>query len=194
MTLVPNAEPVDTVDRGPGDSPSGDRRLWAGRALLPARRPGARCGRGGGGGQRCCRRAPSPTCSLTIRCSAAIRPGPRYRRGYRSTRSADCGACRTGCGASAVGRAGRGGCDRVHRTLPDPFGGGAPPRGRRAQGDHLGARQRRSGARRDGRARRELRRGLRPERHDVISNAHVRPTAWHRWRRSCIRQLVSATD
>ena len=59
----------------------------------------------------------------------------------------------------AVARRGRRGRDRVERALPRACRRRPPPRRRRAQGDHLGPGE---GAGRDGRARDQLRRGLRP--------------------------------
>ena len=73
-------------------------------------------------------------------------------------------------------------------------GAARAPRGRRAQGDHLRARQGGRARRRDRRARRELRRGLRPRAATTSSRTRrARPTAWLRWRRSCTRPSASAT-
>ena len=83
------------------------------------------------------------------------------RRGRdRGRRSRAEGARRARPGRAAVGGAGGRRRDRVHRAA-SPTARAPPstsPRGR-AQGDHLGARER---TRRDGRARGQLRRGLRP--------------------------------
>ena len=71
------------------------------------------------------------------------------------------GARRARPGQAALGGPRRRGGGRVDRALHRPRERLQAPRGRRRQGDHLGPRQ---GPGRDGRAGRQLRRGLRPGR------------------------------
>ena len=79
--------------------------------------------------------------------------------GARGRRQRAEGARRARPGGAAVGRAGRGRGDRVDRPLHRPRQRRQAPRAGRQEGDHLGAGERPG---RDGRARRQLRRGLRP--------------------------------
>ena len=112
------------------------------------------------GGQRPRRpqddRAPAQV-RLELRSVPGRRGGHRHRPARR--RQGDPGAGREGPGEPAVGGARRRGRDRVDRAVHRPRERLQAPRGRRPQGRHLGAGDR---ARRDRRAGRQLRRGLRP--------------------------------
>ena len=92
-----------------------------------------------------------------------LRPLPRHGRGARRRdprrRTRDPGLRGARPRRPAVARRGRRGRDRVERALPRACRRRPPPRRRRPQGDHLGPGE---GAGRDGRARDQLRRGLRP--------------------------------
>ena len=116
------------------------------------------------------------------------RGGSRRDRGRRcEDRDAD----RLRSRGPAVGRAGGRRRDRVDRPLPRPRRRRQASRGRRPQGDHVGPGQ---GARRDGRARHQLRRGLRPRSCTTSSpTRRARRTAWHPSSRCCTRPSASAT-
>ena len=92
-----------------------------------------------------------------------LRPLPRDGRGARRRdprrRARDPGLRGVRPRCAAVARGGRRGRHRVERALPRACRRRPPPRRRRPQGDHLGSGE---GAGRDGRARHQLRRGLRP--------------------------------
>ena len=106
------------------------------------------------------RSRPSRGCWRTTRSTAAS-PG-RSRRSTARSASTDVEIpvfAEPDPGRAAVARCGRRGRDRVERALPRARRCRPPPRRRRSQGDHLGPGE---GAGRDGRARHQLRRRLRP--------------------------------
>ena len=113
-----------------------------------------------GGGQRPDRRgdarAPAQV-RLDPRSLPGHGGGPRGRPGGRRTGAE--GVRRARPGGAAVGRAGGRRGDRVDRAVHRPRERRQAPGGRREEGDHLRAGER---SRRDGRAGRELRRGVRP--------------------------------
>jgi WS/DGAT C-terminal domain/Wax ester synthase-like Acyl-CoA acyltransferase domain len=92
----------------------------------------------------------------------ALSIGGRIRRWRDPDRwSRDPRAVRARTGVASVGGARRRCRDRVDQALPDPRRGGAAPRGRGAEGDHLGAGQGVRVSRRERSAGRELPRDLR---------------------------------